>query len=137
MALFTKDSETGQPVSSNEKTPPASGMRAVIGSGVRIIGRIEGTDDIAIEGAVEGELDIQSSLRVAAGGRIKGDVAARSIVVYGHIEGDLRAKEMIELHPGSSVDGTMTSPRIAVADGAEFNGSMKMSTTSKNGPQTS
>ena len=110
-------------------------MRSVIGAGMTINGRIEGTDDMAVEGNVEGEIDIQASLRVSAGGRVKGNVAARSIVVYGHVEGDLRAKEMIELHPGSSVDGTMSSPRIAVADGAEFNGSMSMSSTPKSAPQ--
>ena len=62
---------------------------------------------------------------------VKGDSRARSIVVEGTVEGDLYALESISIRPTARVMGNLLAPRVAIADGANFNGKVDMANATR------
>ena len=44
----------------------------------------------------------------------------------GEVNGNITASEKVDIRDGGSVDGDMISPRVAIAEGAHFRGSVDM-----------
>jgi cytoskeletal protein CcmA (bactofilin family) len=65
-------------------------------------------------------------LTVGANGRIKAQVSAKAIVVFGQVNGNLAATEKVDIKENGSVEGDIVSPRVAIADGSHFRGSIDM-----------
>ena len=99
---------------------------SVVARSNRFEGTISGSGDISIEGELEGVVDGTGRLRVAAEGSVKGNLAARTVVVAGTVRGDILAGETIELESSASVEGNLTAPRIRIADGASLEGKVQM-----------
>lgn len=98
-----------------------------IGKSVIIKGELSGSEDLTIEGQVEGKIELRENiLTIGPNGRIKAQVFAKSIVVEGHVTGDITATERVDIRDNGSVDGDLISPRVAIADGAHFRGSIDM-----------
>ena len=101
--------------------------KAVIGPSIQIKGELIGKEDLAIEGRVEGIIRLsEHELLIGQKARIEATLEAKIIRVEGEVRGDIMASERVELAPGSSVSGDIVSPRIAIADGARFKGSVDM-----------
>jgi cytoskeletal protein CcmA (bactofilin family) len=100
---------------------------ALIGRSVVIKGELDGSEDLTIEGHVEGKIELRDhTLTVGQNGRIKAQVFAKSVVVCGELVGNINASEMVEIREDGSVDGDIVAPRVAIADGAHFRGSIDM-----------
>ena len=100
---------------------------ASIGKSIVINGELTGSEDLTIEGRVEGKIDLKDHvLTVGMNGRIKAQVTAKSIVVFGHVTGNLTATEKVDIKEKGSVEGDIISPRVAIADGSHFKGSVDM-----------
>jgi cytoskeletal protein CcmA (bactofilin family) len=100
---------------------------ASIGKSIVINGELTGSEDLTIEGRVEGKIDLKDHvLTVGLNGRIKAQVTAKSIVVFGHVMGNLAATEKVDIKEKGSVEGDIVSPRVAIADGSHFKGSVDM-----------
>jgi cytoskeletal protein CcmA (bactofilin family) len=98
-----------------------------IGKSVVIKGELNGSEDLTIEGQVEGKIELrQNILTIGPNGRIKAQVFAKAVVVQGHVTGDITATERVDIRDNGSVDGDLVSPRVAIADGAHFRGSIDM-----------
>lgn len=98
-----------------------------IGKSVIIKGELSGSEDLTIEGHVEGRIDLKDSvLTIGANGKIKAELFAKSVVILGEVTGNVTASEKVELKDNASVDGDITSPRVAIAEGAHFRGSVDM-----------
>ena len=98
-----------------------------IGKSVIIKGDLTGSEDLTIEGQVEGKIELrQNVLTIGANGRIKAAVFAKAVIVQGEVTGDITATERVEIRDAGSVDGDISAPRIAIADGAHFRGSIDM-----------
>ena len=105
----------------------ASGGRetAQIGKSLRLKGEITGSEDLLIDGEVEGTIELkENSLTVGPNGSVKADVSARSIIVMGHLRGNVRAGEKIEICKTGSLEGDLSTARIVIEDGAVFRGSI-------------
>ena len=106
-----------------------TGARGIsrISSGIRIKGEISGNDDFYIDGQAEGNFRFpQSKVTVGPNGKVKADIEAREIVIEGAVKGDLIASEGVHLGGSSHVQGSLTTPRIAVNDGARLRGKVDM-----------
>ena len=79
-----------------------------------------------IEGTVRGKINLQSDLRVGTGARIEAAVHAKNVTVEGKVSGDITADDRLELVVTATVDGNIKAPRIIVAEGAKFRGSVDM-----------
>ena len=101
-----------------------------IGKSVVIKGELSGSEDLTIEGQVEGRIELkQNVLTIGPNGRIKAEIFAKSIVVQGEVHGNITASERADIRDNGSVDGDLSAPRIAIADGAHFRGSIDMQRT--------
>jgi cytoskeletal protein CcmA (bactofilin family) len=106
-----------------------------IGKSVVIKGELSGSEDLTIEGQVEGRIELkQNVLTIGPNGRIKAEIFAKSIVVQGEVHGNITASERADIRDNGSVDGDLSAPRIAIADGAHFRGSIDMQRTAATKP---
>lgn len=114
---------------SSPGTPEANrGGRIVnIGSSIQIKGELQGDEDLTIDGRVEGKIDLREhNLTIGPNGKIKADLFAKTIVVAGEVSGNANAAERVEIAPTGRLIGNIAAPRITIADGAHFKGSVDM-----------
>jgi cytoskeletal protein CcmA (bactofilin family) len=98
-----------------------------IGKSVVIKGELNGSEDLTVEGHVEGKIELrQHALTVGPNGKIKAQVFAKSVIVLGAVTGNITAAESVALRDSGSVDGDIAAPRVAIAEGAHFRGSIDM-----------
>ena len=123
------------PLPSQPATQPTSqssggslGQNVVnIGKSVVIKGELSGSEDLTIEGRVDGKIELrQHVLTIGPNGKIDAEVFAKSVVVMGEVNGNVTATEKINIRENGSVDGDISAPRVAIAEGAHFRGSIDM-----------
>src|SRR6476660_5358661 len=104
---------------SNVANEPLRGMEKStvnIGKSVVIKGELSGSEDLTIEGQVEGKIELkQNVLTIGPNGRIKAQVFAKSIVVQGEVHGDITASERADIRDNGTGDGGLSAPRTEVA----------------------
>src|SRR5437016_9263274 len=98
-----------------------------IGKSVVIKGELNGSEDLTIEGHVEGTIQLRDNvLTIGPNGRIKAQVFAKAVIVLGEVTGNVTASDKVDIRDNGSVDGDIVSPRVAIAEGAHFRGSVDM-----------
>ena len=98
-----------------------------IGKSVVIKGELNGSEDLTIEGQVEGKIELrQNVLTIGPNGKIKAQVFAKAVIVLGEVTGNVTATDKVDIRDNGSVDGDLISPRVAIAEGAHFRGSIDM-----------
>ena len=107
-----------------------------IGKSVVIKGELNGSEDLTIEGHVEGTIQLRDHvLTIGPNGRIKAQVFAKSVIVLGEVTGNVTASDKVDIRDNGSVDGDIVSPRVAIAEGAHFRGSVDMQRKGGAAPQ--
>jgi cytoskeletal protein CcmA (bactofilin family) len=105
-----------------------------IGKSVVIKGELNGSEDLTIEGQVEGKIELKDHvLTIGPNGKIKAQVFAKALIVLGEVSGNVSCTDKVEIRDGGSVDGDIISPRVAIADGAHFRGSVDMQRRASDG----
>jgi cytoskeletal protein CcmA (bactofilin family) len=119
-----RDTPSFSPASSQ---PPVSAKAtACISQGIKIKGEITGSEDLFIDGPVEGKLNLgNSSVTVGPNGTVKADIAAREVVVRGRVEGKIAGKERVQLWSTGQVSGEISTQRLAIEDGAVLRGKVE------------
>jgi cytoskeletal protein CcmA (bactofilin family) len=98
-----------------------------LGSTIVLSGDIEAHEDILIEGRFQGKITLPSgTLTVARGARVEADVRVRAIVLQGEFKGTVRAAEKAVISETAVMTGDVITPKITIADGARFVGSIRM-----------
>src|ERR1700691_2144356 len=96
---------------------------ATIGKSVVVKGELSGSEDLVIDGEVEGSISLQGqTLTIGPNGRVRANVEARNVIVHGRLNGDIHATERVELRKTSSLAGDIATARISIDDGAFFKG---------------
>jgi cytoskeletal protein CcmA (bactofilin family) len=116
------------PASSNPlaSVPTSSNAVACLSQGIRIKGEITGSEDLFIDGNVEGKVTFRNAvLTVGPNANVKADIEAREIVIRGRVEGKLDGSERVQIWHTAKVNGDIRSARIAIEDGAEFRGKVE------------
>jgi len=98
----------------------------VIGQGSVIVGTLGGEDDYIILGRVEGNADLKGTLIVQDGGEWQGDMTADYIILCGKVIGDICARSKLEITNTAQVTGNISGQSIAIAEGAVFEGEIRM-----------
>jgi cytoskeletal protein CcmA (bactofilin family) len=104
-----------------------SGAVCVIGPRVQLKGELHGSEPVVVEGSVEGKVQLTAELRVAAGGSVKAEVSAHTLVVAGEVIGDCQATERVVIEASGRLTGNIKAPRIVIVEGATFRGTSDMS----------
>lgn len=98
-----------------------------IGKSVIIKGELSGSEDLTIEGNVEGKIELRDNvLTIGPNGKIRAEVFAKAVIVLGEVTGNVTASEKVDIRDNGSVDGDIASPKVAIAEGALFRGSVDM-----------
>ena len=105
----------------------ASSERAsTLGPTLRFKGELSAGEDLVIHGQVEGMVGPAPKVTIGPEAHVKAGVNADVIVVEGRVDGDLKAKVSIAVRPKANVRGNLEAPIVNIAEGATFNGSIKM-----------
>lgn len=124
MAIFNKPA-SDRPVTRLD-TPNAEPSMSVIGNGMRIVGDIESTGVIKVEGTIEGSIRGARQLLLGKSGAIHGDVYAVDAVLGGTVVGTVVASERVEIQGTSAVEGDIHTKSIVVFEGGTINGTVRM-----------
>jgi len=98
-----------------------------LGKSIVIKGEASGSENVYLDGELEGSVELlEGNLTVGPDGRIRANVQARSIVVYGRVDGNLYSIKRVELKKSAVVVGDIYTPRIVIEDGASLKGSVQV-----------
>jgi cytoskeletal protein CcmA (bactofilin family) len=107
-----------------------------IGKSVVIKGELNGSEDLTVEGHVEGRIELKDHvLTIGPHGKIKAEIFAKAVIVLGEVAGNIMASEKVDIRDNGSVDGDIIAPRVAIAEGAHFRGSVDMQRKAEKQPQ--
>lgn len=106
----------------------------MIGLGTVINGDLSSDGDLRIDGKINGQVSSKSKIAMGAGAEISGDVIARSADISGKIEGDVNIGETLFLRSSAKIKGNITTSKLVIESGAEFNGTCFMN--NKSAPAT-
>ena len=97
-----------------------------VSQGIKIRGELTGTEDLFIDGNVEGKISLNNSIvTVGPNAVVKADITAREVVVRGRVEGKLYGSERIQIWNTAKINGDMKSERISIEEGSELHGQME------------
>ena len=98
-------------------------VSAWIGTALIVQGKVISSQDLTIDGKVEGTIELgDHGLTIGSGAEIKADLVAQSITISGAVTGNVTATAVVDLRSTGSVDGDITTPRLVMADGAIIKG---------------
>ena len=109
--------------------PPAEAASApaTIGKSVQIRGEVKGSEDLLVDGVVEGTITLsESRLTVGPNARVKANVSARDVVVVGSLDGDILASGRVELRAGANLVGDIRAARLSIEENAMFSGKVDL-----------
>ena len=98
----------------------------VIAAGAIVSGRIEGSEDLDVLGAVDGAIALDGHINVAESARLDADVEANVIHISGVVVGNITARESIHLAASCMVAGDVSAPSVILEDGARYRGYIDM-----------
>lgn len=107
------------------KKHEAGSLETLIGQDSIIRGEIISKGVVRLDGTLEGSIKADY-LILGRSGSVKGDMAAREIVVDGTVEGDLEAEELVEINPDGAVEGNIRTAKLIITEGAFFSGTSFM-----------
>lgn len=96
---------------------------ARIGKSVVICGEVKGSEDLVIDGRVEGTVNLsESRLTIGPNANVAADLSAKDVLILGHVHGNVVASGRVELRAGCVMEGDIKALRLAVEDNAVFRG---------------
>lgn len=96
---------------------------AHIGRSVIIKGELSGSEDLYVDGHVEGSIELQGNrLIIGPNGQVRANVNAKGVVVEGKLDGNIRASERAELKKSAIAVGDIVTQRVSIEEGAYFKG---------------
>src|ERR1700704_1344055 len=107
--------------------PVSSRAAACISQGIKIKGEVTGSEDLFVDGVVEGKLSLGTKccLTIGPNGNVKADVVAREVIVRGKIEGKVTGRDKVQLWSTGQVTGEVQTDRLAIEDGALLRGKVE------------
>ena len=114
------------PAAMRPVAPTARNM-SCLGPGLEIKGKITGSEDLQIDGRVEGPISLHGQkLTIGQTGKVQSEISARDVIVYGDITGNLLAQDRVEIKKDASVIGDIKATRISIEDGAYCKGRIEI-----------
>jgi cytoskeletal protein CcmA (bactofilin family) len=104
----------------------AAGGPCIIGKQITIRGNLSGSEDLIVEGRIEGTVSLKNHLTIEDSGVVEADIDVADLTVNGHMRGDMSAVQSVSINASAKVVGNIRAPRIIIEDGARFKGSIDM-----------
>jgi cytoskeletal protein CcmA (bactofilin family) len=111
-----------------DKRMKASEGSTVIGKSVTIRGEVSGKEELYLDGVLEGTVTLpENRLTIGPNARVKADLTAGDIVIYGIVDGNIRAAGRIELRDSAVVTGDIVAERLSIEENATMKGKVELS----------
>jgi cytoskeletal protein CcmA (bactofilin family) len=144
MSIFRRDPDEQRPAPAGPSSPapvperrpqaPTAGAGTThIAPGAKITGQVNGNSDLVVDGELEGQVRLESSVTIGAEGRVQGDIVAKSVRIGGRVVGNVQGHEKVEILPSGRLEGDVAAPRVVLAEGAFFKGKVEMTGGAKGG----
>ena len=102
---------------------------AAVGISVSIKGEISGSEDLTIDGQVEGRIDLpEHTLTIGPNATVVADITAKSVTIFGSVIGSITAREKADIRKAASIEGGLTCGRLSVQEGARIPGTIETKT---------
>ncbi len=105
-------------------TPPVQRQKAIIGASMHIKGEIRSDEELVVDGEVEGVVESGSLLTIGRNGKVRANIRAREVVIFGSVKGNIEALEKLAIRDQGSLVGDIKTAGISIDDGAYFKGSI-------------
>jgi cytoskeletal protein CcmA (bactofilin family) len=115
------------PVATNQ--PAKAEGRTVFGKSMKIIGDVTCDEELFVDGELEGKLDLKGRLTIGPESKVKANIKAKEVIVFGSVRGNVDAEERIALRAGATIVGDIKTAGIIIEDGAYFKGGIDISKT--------
>jgi len=109
---------------------PVGPSRNVLSSDVEIKGTVKFTNDLVVDGRIEGEIQSDGNLTVGENARLKAEIKTGTVVVYGKVHGNIVASDRVELKASAEVVGDIKAKTLSIEPGAIFVGKSAVGTPS-------
>lgn len=119
-----KSKSNGAPASPNGI--PLSSSTCVISQGTTITGKFNATEDVRLDGVIEGDVKCDKRIVMGQTGRVKGSIHAADAVIMGTIEGELIVTNTIHLKGTANIQGNIKGKSMQVDEGAQYSGECKV-----------
>jgi cytoskeletal protein CcmA (bactofilin family) len=103
-------------------TRPGAADGAVLGRGLRVVGRVRGEGDLQIEAEVQGDVSVGGTLELAEPARVTGSVDADAVVVAGQLDGDVTARTSVAITASGRLRGSIKAPEVSLQEGGSLDG---------------
>ena len=100
--------------------------RVAVGRNVNVSGKLIFHEPVRIEGRFKGEVRSVELVVVGEDGMIEGKVYAPRLLIMGELRGDLVGCDRVVLGPRAKVFGNIDTRSLTVAEGAYFEGNVRM-----------
>ena len=108
---------------------------ARIGKTIVICGEVKGSEDLIVDGRVEGTVNLsESRLTIGPTAIVAANLSAKDILILGQVQGNLVASGRVELRAGCQVEGDIRALRLAVEDNSVFRGKVDLTQAVSRGP---
>ncbi len=99
---------------------------AIIGKSVQIRGEVKGSEDLVVDGQVEGTISLlESRLTIGPNAHVAANVSAKDVILLGHLIGDISATGKVELRDGCNLAGDISAARLSIEENAQFRGKVE------------
>ena len=105
----------------------AENVSASIGKSLQVRGEVRGSEDLIVDGFVEGTITLAGSrLTIGANAKVQADVSARDVIVMGQLNGNITATGRVELRSGATLLGDIQASRLSIEENAGFSGKVDL-----------
>jgi cytoskeletal protein CcmA (bactofilin family) len=109
---------------------------ARIGKTIVICGEVKGSEDLMLDGRVEGTVSLgENRLTIGPNANISADLSARDVLIMGRVQGNVVASGRVELRTGCNLEGDIKAMRLAIEDNAIFHGKVDLTQGATKGPE--
>jgi cytoskeletal protein CcmA (bactofilin family) len=96
---------------------------------MKIVGDVICDEELVVDGELDGKLDLKGRLTIGPESKVKGNIRAKEVIVFGSVRGNVEAEERIALRAGATIVGDIKTAGIIIEDGAYFKGGIDISKT--------
>jgi len=107
---------------------PSGGQRNILSNDVHIKGSVRFTNDLLVDGRIEGEISSDGALTVAENAHIKAEISTKSVVIYGKVHGNITCTDQVEIKASAEMVGDVKAGTLSIEPGAIFVGKSEVGT---------
>ena len=115
-----------EPVAPEPEIPVPDTPRTLIGTEVKFTGNIEATEDLEVRGSITGNIKSTNKVTIQAGGNVKGNITAHTLIIKGKTEGVHRIEELCKITSSGCHHGELYVSTLVTEDGSEFEGTLHL-----------